>query len=165
MDEARKRLPIHAIRNKLIGEIQRNPVLILLGETGCGKTTQIPQYIFESQSTMKGQIAITQPRRVAAMTVAMRVSEEMHCEIGGLVGYCVRFEDCTSPDITKIKYMTDGMLVRESIIDPLLLRYTVVILDEVHERTLHTDILLGIVKNAQKERVAQNHKNLKIILM
>jgi ATP-dependent RNA helicase DHX33 len=113
---------------------------------------------------MKGMIACTQPRRVAAITVAMRVSNEISCELGTTVGYSVRFEDVTSSD-TKIKYMTDGMLLRESLNDALLLRYSVVILDEIHERTLHTDILMGIVKQAQKERIKKGLKQLKLILM
>jgi ATP-dependent RNA helicase DHX33 len=113
---------------------------------------------------MKGMIACTQPRRVAAITVAMRVSNELNCELGTLVGYSVRFEDVTTEE-TKIKYMTDGMLLRESINDPLLQRYTVIILDEIHERTLHTDILMGIVKQAQKERQKRSLKPLKLILM
>lgn len=113
---------------------------------------------------MKGLIACTQPRRVAAVTVAMRVSEEMNTQLGQLVGYSVRFEDVTTQD-TKIKYMTDGMLLREAINDSLLQRYSVIILDEIHERTIHTDVLLGIVKQAQKERMKGGLKPLKIILM
>jgi ATP-dependent RNA helicase DHX33 len=113
---------------------------------------------------MKGLIACTQPRRVAAITVAMRVSEETNTQLGQLVGYSVRFEDVTSQD-TKIKYMTDGMLLREAINDSLLQRYSVIILDEIHERTIHTDVLLGIVKQAQKERMKGGLKPLKIILM
>ena len=109
-------------------------------------------------------IACTQPRRVAAITVAMRVSHEVNCELGTIVGYTVRFEDVTSAD-TKIKYMTDGMLLRESLNDALLQRYSVIILDEIHERTLHTDILMGIVKQAQKERIKRGLKQLKLILM
>jgi ATP-dependent RNA helicase DHX33 len=119
-----------------------------------GKTTQIPQYIHESQPQMKGLIGCTQPRRVAAIMVAQRVAQEMNTELGNVCGYCVRFEDCTSAD-TKIKYMTDGMLLREAISDPLLIQYSVIILDEVHERTIHTDVLLGIVKKAQQLRSAK----------
>ena len=131
LDKVRKSLPIYSIRQKLIAEIQKNPTLILLGETGSGKTTQIPQYIHETQPQMRGMIACTQPRRVAAITVAQRVAQEMNIELGKTTGYCVRFEDCTSPE-TRIKYMTDGMLLREAITDPLLNRYSVVILDELH---------------------------------
>ena len=106
---------------------------------------------------MRGMIACTQPRRVAAITVAQRVAQEMKCDLGKQVGYCVRFEDVSSYE-TKIKYMTDGMLLREAISDPLLTRYSVIILDEVHERTIHTDVLLGIVKSAQQSRY-QTFKN------
>ena len=166
LEKFRQSLPIYSIRHKLIAEINKNPTLILLGETGSGKTTQIPQYIYESHPQMKGMIACTQPRRVAAITVAQRVCQEMNCELGKTTGYCVRFEDCTSAE-TKIKYMTDGMLLREAISDPLLLRYSLIILDEVHERTIHTDVLLGIVKTAQHNRSNQKkiHKPLKVILM
>ncbi|CAF1020682.1 unnamed protein product [Brachionus calyciflorus] len=162
LDKVRKSLPIYRIRNRLLEEIQKNPTLILLGETGSGKTTQIPQYIHESRPKLKGLIACTQPRRVAAITVAQRVAQETNTELGKTVGYNVRFEDCTSAE-TKIKYMTDGMLLREAISDPLLSRYSVIILDEVHERTIHTDVLLGIVKSAQQKR--QNSFKLKVILM
>lgn len=168
LEDARKNLPIYKIRSKLISEIRQNPALILLGETGCGKTTQIPQYIHENHPHMKGMIACTQPRRVAAITVAQRVAAEISEDLGKTVGYCVRFEDVTSTE-TKIKYMTDGMLLREAISDPLLSRYSIVILDEVHERTIHTDMLLGIAKQAQQKRAnnkADHHlKPLKIILM
>lgn len=118
-------------------------------------------------------IACTQPRRVAAITVAQRVAQEMKTDLGKLAGYCVRFEDVTSPE-TCIKYMTDGMLLREAISDPLLTKYSVVILDEVHERTIHTDVLLGVVKSAQEMRSNKSNKKpnshihlkpLKVILM
>jgi pre-mRNA-splicing factor ATP-dependent RNA helicase DHX15/PRP43 len=91
------------------------------------------------------QIACTQPRRVAAMSVAKRVADEMDCQIGAEVGYSIRFEDCTSPK-TFLKYMTDGMLLREAMTDPNLSRYSAIILDEAHERTLSTDILMGLTK-------------------
>ena len=133
---------------------------IYTGETGCGKTTQIPQYINEFKPFLKGMIACTQPRRVAAITVAQRVAQETKSELGQLTGYCVRFEDVTSSN-TKIKYMTDGMLLREAISDPLLSRYAYVILDECHERTIHTDVLLGIVKLAQQKRLATHSRFLK----
>ncbi|KAK6473423.1 ATP-dependent RNA helicase DHX33-like [Huso huso] len=134
------------------------------GETGSGKTTQIPQYLFEAGIGRQGLVAITQPRRVAAISLATRVSEEKRCQLGKLVGYTVRFEDVTSAE-TKLKFMTDGMLLREAIGDPLLQRYTVVILDEAHERTVHTDVLFGVVKAAQKKRREQNKFSLKVIIM
>ena len=91
------------------------------------------------------QVACTQPRRIAATSVAERVAEEKNCRLGGEVGYLIRFEDQTSQQ-TRIKYMTDGMLFRETMIDPLLSRYSVIMIDEAHERSLYTDILLGVIK-------------------
>lgn len=93
--------------------------------------------------SLSGKIGCTQPRRVAAMSVAKRVSEEFGCRLGQEVGYTIRFEDCTSPE-TVIKYMTDGMLLRECLIDMDLKNYSVIMLDEAHERTIHTDVLFGI---------------------
>lgn len=104
------------------------------------------QYLAESGYADKGRIGCTQPRRVAAMSVAKRVAEEVGCRLGQEVGYTIRFEDCTSPE-TKIKYMTDGMLQRESVIDPLCSQYSVVMLDEAHERTIATDVLFGLLKS------------------
>ena len=97
--------------------------------------------------TEHGKIGCTQPRRVAAMSVAKRVAEEVGCNLGTDVGYTIRFEDCTSPQ-TKIKYMTDGMLQREALIDPDLKAYSVIMLDEAHERTIATDVLFGLLKSA-----------------
>ncbi|XP_077987856.1 ATP-dependent RNA helicase DHX33-like [Glandiceps talaboti] len=162
--EQRCNLPIYTARSKLINEIRKNSAIILIGETGSGKTTQIPQYINEAGVAKQGAIACTQPRRVAAITVAQRVAMEKGVELGAEVGYCVRFDDMTSSD-TEIKYMTDGMLLREAILDPLLLRYNVIILDEAHERTIHTDVLFGVVKDAQKKRKQTSKRPLKIIVM
>jgi ATP-dependent RNA helicase DDX35 len=96
-------------------------------------------------TTNNKQIACTQPRRIAATSVALRVAEEMNCSLGSEVGYLIRFDDQTS-DKTKIKYMTDGMLFRETMIDPLLTNYSVIMIDEAHERSLYTDILIGVIK-------------------
>ena len=123
----------------------------MIGETGSGKTTQIPQYLVEMGYAKYGKIGCTQPRRVAAMSVAKRVSEEYGCRLGGEVGYSIRFEDCTSRD-TIIKYLTDGMLLREQLVDNLLKSYKVIMLDEAHERTIHTDVLFGLLKNALVQR-------------
>lgn len=97
----------------------------------------------EAGFTARGKIGCTQPRRVAAMSVAKRVAEEYGCRLGQEVGYTIRFEDCTSPE-TLIKYMTDGMLLRECLLDPDLKGYSILMLDEAHERTIHTDVLFGM---------------------
>ncbi|XP_075992156.1 ATP-dependent RNA helicase DHX33-like [Anticarsia gemmatalis] len=162
--EARRQLPVYMVRNRLLEEIRKNETMILIGETGSGKTTQIPQLIHEQRIEGSGAIAVTQPRRVAAITIALRVAAEMNTEIGSIVGYSVRFEDVTSPR-TKVKYLTDGMLLREAIIDPLLKKYSVIILDEAHERTVSTDVLFGIVKLAQKDRNEHKLNPLKLIIM
>ncbi|PIK41418.1 putative ATP-dependent RNA helicase DHX8-like [Apostichopus japonicus] len=112
---------------------------------------QITQYLAETGFTVRGKIGCTQPRRVAAMSVAKRVAEEFGCRLGQEVGYTIRFEDCTTPE-TKIKYMTDGMLLRECLIDADLTQYGVIMLDEAHERTIHTDVLFGLLKKAIKKR-------------
>jgi pre-mRNA-splicing factor ATP-dependent RNA helicase DHX16 len=115
-------------------------------ETGSGKTTQLPQYLHEAGYTKGGmKVGCTQPRRVAAMSVAARVAEEMGVRLGQEVGYSIRFEDATS-DKTVLKYMTDGMLLREFLTDPELSTYSALVIDEAHERTLSTDILFGLVK-------------------
>jgi ATP-dependent RNA helicase DHX8/PRP22 len=124
----------------------QHQILIVVGDTGSGKTTQMVQYLAEDGFTERGRIGCTQPRRVAAMSVAKRVAEEVGCRLGQEVGYTIRFEDCTSPE-TRIKYMTDGMLQRECLIDPLVSQYSVIMLDEAHERTIATDILFGLLKS------------------
>ncbi|XP_026777304.1 ATP-dependent RNA helicase DHX33 [Pangasianodon hypophthalmus] len=164
IDLQRKQLPIYQAKSQLIDQLRQLHNAVLIGETGSGKTTQIPQYLYEAGIGRQGIIAVTQPRRVAAISLAGRVAEEKRTQLGKLVGYTVRFEDVTSPE-TKLKFMTDGMLLREAIGDPLLLRYTVVILDEAHERTVHTDVLFGVVKSAQRKRKEQNKIPLKVIVM
>ncbi|KAG5437054.1 hypothetical protein PCANB_001175 [Pneumocystis canis] len=156
IEQQRKILPIYRHRlleYALLYLIEKTPVTIVIGETGSGKTTQLPQYLKEVGWADHGNIiACTQPRRVAAASVAMRVAEEVGCPLGDEVGYSIRFEDVTLPGKTKIKYMTDGMLIREILIDPLLSQYSVVMLDEAHERSIYTDILLGILKKIQRKR-------------
>ncbi|XP_007557990.1 ATP-dependent RNA helicase DHX33 [Poecilia formosa] len=164
IDVQRKQLPIYQARTRIVNELRQLHNAIVIGETGSGKTTQIPQYLFEAGIGRQGLIAITQPRRVAAISLAARVSEEKRTQLGKLVGYTVRFEDVTSPE-TKLKFMTDGMLLREAIGDPMLLRYTVVVLDEAHERTVHTDVLFGVVKSAQRRRRELNKIPLRVIVM
>ena len=156
--EQRESLPIYKLKDQLVQAIHDNQVLIVIGETGSGKTTQITQYIAEVGYTARGKIGCTQPRRVAAMSVAKRVSEEFGCRLGQEVGYTIRFEDCTSQE-TKIKYMTEGMMLRECLIDFDLSQYSVIMLDEAHERTIHTDVLFGLLKSTVKKR-----KDLKLIV-
>ncbi|CAN8102759.1 unnamed protein product [Discula destructiva] len=149
--QQRESLPVYTFRNQLISAIKDNQIMIVVGETGSGKTTQLTQYLAESGFGNVGMIGCTQPRRVAAMSVAKRVAEEVGCELGAEVGYAIRFEDVTTKD-TVIKYMTDGHLQREIIMDPDLKRYSVIMLDEAHERTIATDVLFGLLKKTVKRR-------------
>uniref|UniRef100_A0A7S4IG90 RNA helicase n=1 Tax=Vannella robusta TaxID=1487602 RepID=A0A7S4IG90_9EUKA len=142
----KKTLPVYPYRERFLKAVEDYQVLIVVGETGSGKTTQLPQYLHEAGYTKKGKVGCTQPRRVAAMSVAKRVSEEMGCKLGHEVGYSIRFEDNTS-EKTVLKYMTDGMLLREFLGEPDLRGYSVLLIDEAHERTLHTDVLFGLVKD------------------
>ncbi|KAF9366875.1 hypothetical protein BGX34_003975 [Mortierella sp. NVP85] len=156
--QVRESLPIYQYRKTLLDTIEEYQVLVIVGETGSGKTTQLPQYLYEAGYTKIGKIGCTQPRRVAAMSVAARVAEEMGVKLGYEVGYSIRFEDCTS-EKTVVKYMTDGMLLREFMSEPDLAGYSCLIIDEAHERTLHTDILLGLVKD-----IARLRKDLKVLI-
>ncbi|XP_062382416.1 ATP-dependent RNA helicase DHX8-like [Sardina pilchardus] len=156
--EQRESLPIFKLKEQLLQAVHDNQILIVIGETGSGKTTQMTQYLAEAGYTTRGKIGCTQPRRVAAMSVAKRVSEEYGCCLGQEVGYTMRFEDCTSTE-TVIKYMTDGMLLREFLIDPSLSQYCVMMLDEAHERNIYIDILFGLLK-----KTVQNRKDLKLIV-
>ncbi|GAA5925998.1 uncharacterized protein JCM15063_005180 [Sporobolomyces koalae] len=149
--EQRKSLPIYKFRDQLIEAFASNQVLVVVGDTGSGKTTQMTQYLAEAGYADRLKIGCTQPRRVAAMSVAKRVAEEVGCRLGQEVGYTIRFEDCTSPE-TKIKYMTDGMLQRECLVDPDMSNYSVLMLDEAHERTIATDVLFGLLKKSLKRR-------------
>ena len=145
-------LPITRHKLSILYTIETTHFIIVVGETGSGKTTQIPQFL-EKAGWCKGgkSIAITQPRRVAATSVAARVADEMRCKVGDEVGYSIRFEDVTSAK-TKIKFLTDGMLLREALVDPLLSRYSVIMVDEAHERSLGSDVLLGLLKKIKKKR-------------
>ncbi|KAK3344017.1 P-loop containing nucleoside triphosphate hydrolase protein [Lasiosphaeria hispida] len=145
-------LPIAKHRETLLYMIETHPVTIVVGQTGSGKSTQIPQYLEQAGWCADGKvIGITQPRRVAATTVAIRVAEEVGCEVGKEVGYSIRFEDATSAT-TRIKFLTDGLLIREALVDPLLSRYSVIMVDEAHERSISSDILLGLLKKIRKKR-------------
>ncbi|KAG6011876.1 hypothetical protein E4U54_007861 [Claviceps lovelessii] len=145
-------LPIAKYRDSLLYVIETYPVTIVIGQTGSGKTTQIPQYLEKAGWCANGKmIGVTQPRRVAATTVALRVADEVGCEVGKEVGYSIRFEDVTS-SATRIKFLTDGLLIREALVDPLLSRYSVIMVDEAHERSISTDVLLGLLKKICRKR-------------
>ncbi|TVU38991.1 hypothetical protein EJB05_12390 [Eragrostis curvula] len=149
--QQRQYLPIYTVRDDLLQVVRENQVVVVVGETGSGKTTQLTQYLHEDGYTSTGIVGCTQPRRVAAMSVAKRVSEEMETELGDKVGYAIRFEDVTGPN-TIIKYMTDGVLLRETLKDADLDKYRVIVMDEAHERSLNTDVLFGILKKVVARR-------------
>ncbi|KJE97776.1 pre-mRNA-splicing factor ATP-dependent RNA helicase, variant [Capsaspora owczarzaki ATCC 30864] len=160
--EKRLKLPVWEYRQQFIRLFNENQIMVLVGETGSGKTTQIPQWCMEEvlKYAPQGQgVACTQPRRVAAMSVAARVADELDVTLGEEVGYSIRFEDLTSPK-TVLKYMTDGMLLREAMTDPQLRRYGCILLDEAHERTLATDILMGLLKE-----ICAKRPDLKLVVM
>ncbi|KAJ9209668.1 hypothetical protein DTO166G4_8712 [Paecilomyces variotii] len=159
--KTRRDLPVHAQRDEFLKLYQQSQILVFVGETGSGKTTQIPQFVLfdDLPQSQRKLVACTQPRRVAAMSVAQRVAEEMDVKLGEEVGYSIRFEDMTSQK-TILKYMTDGMLLREAMNDHDLKRYSTIILDEAHERTMATDVLMGLLKE-----VVLRRPDLKIIIM
>ena len=169
--QQREYLPVHSVREELMNVIRENTVVVVVAETGAGKTTQLTQYLMEEGYTEFGLVGCTQPRRVAAMSVAKRVSEEVAAtrkekgislsekdELGGTVGYAIRFEDQTS-DHTLIKYMTDGVLLRESLRDQDLNKYSAIVMDEAHERSLNTDVLFGVLR-----KVVARRSDLKVIV-
>uniref|UniRef100_A0A673LUA8 RNA helicase n=1 Tax=Sinocyclocheilus rhinocerous TaxID=307959 RepID=A0A673LUA8_9TELE len=162
-NESRK-LPIYQHKDKLIQAVKENTFLIVTGETGSGKTTQLPQYLFKAGLCRNGRIGVTQPRRVAAITVAQRVSHEMGVRLGEEVGYQVRFDDCSTKE-TMIKYMTDGCMLREILADCSLSQYSIVILDEAHERSLNTDVLLGLLKKTLSKRSHSRETPFKVVVM
>ncbi|MFL0808776.1 MAG: ATP-dependent RNA helicase HrpA [Agarilytica sp.] len=144
-------LPVSQKKDEIAELIENNQVVILAGETGSGKTTQIPKICLSLGRGLRGKIGHTQPRRIAARTVASRIAEELKCELGTAVGYQVRFTDHTN-DNTFVKLMTDGILLTEIQRDPLLLDYDTLIIDEAHERSLNIDFLLGYLKRLLPQR-------------
>ncbi|GLE00514.1 hypothetical protein PINS_up009271 [Pythium insidiosum] len=158
IQQQRRFLPIYQCREELLQVIRENQIVVIVGETGSGKTTQLTQYLHEEGYSQIGMIGCTQPRRVAAMSVAARVSDEMGVTLGEEVGYAIRFEDLTS-DKTLVKYMTEGVLLRESLREPDLDSYAAVIMDEAHERALNTDVLFGILR-----QVVQRRRDFKLIV-
>jgi len=151
-------LPVVARREELAQAIEKHQVVIVCGETGSGKTTQLPKICLSLGRGVQGVIGHTQPRRVAARSVAARIAQELKSELGGLVGYKVRFNDKVSPD-SAIKLMTDGILLAEIQRDPLLKNYDTIIIDEAHERSLNIDFLLGYL-----QRLLPRRPDLKLII-
>ena len=156
-------LPIYKNKQELINLIKSPEinVIVIMGETGCGKTTQVPKILYENCPLDNKMICITQPRRIAAISISERVAEELDTKIGDIVGYSVRFKEKMSKK-TKIKFVTDGMLVRECILDKNLEKYKYIILDEIHERSIHTDILMMICKDLL---INKKRNDLKLIIM
>ena len=153
LEQQRQKLPVFSMRNHILYMLEKHQTVVIVGETGSGKSTQIPQYLLEAGWGNKGYvIGVTQPRRVAVITVAKRVAEEKGVVLGSTVGYTIRFEDCSDLHSTRLKFMTDGLLIREIMADPLLKKYSVIMLDEAHERNLNTDIVMGLLRKIMKKR-------------
>jgi ATP-dependent RNA helicase DHX8/PRP22 len=150
--QQRESLPIFKFRKQLLEAISSNQVMIVVGETGSGKSTQLTQYLCEAGYAGRGKmVACTQPRRVAAMALAKRVSEELGSELGRLCGYKIRFEDVSGPE-TQLLFLTDGMLLNEMLQDPNLSKFGAVLVDEAHERSVSTDVVMGLLKKTLKRR-------------
>jgi len=165
LQRERRQLPMWGAREKFLSEVGKHNVVVLLAETGSGKTTQVPQFLYTARMLRDKMVAVTQPRRVAAVSLAKRVAREMGGEVGGVVGFRVRFQDVSDTN-TKLLYQTDGMLLREAMLDNQLSRYSWVVLDEAHERTVNTDILFGVVKAAVRSRSSDTTIGpLKVIVM
>lgn len=153
---ARLGLPVVAEEQRIMEAIHNNPCVVICGETGSGKTTQVPQFLYEAgygspDSKTPGLIGVTQPRRVAAVSMAKRVGDELGTGGSDKVAYQIRFEGTVNPK-TAIKFMTDGVLLRELAEDFLLRKYSAIIIDEAHERSINTDILIGVMSRVLKLR-------------
>lgn len=166
--QTRLKLPVYQFQSKLLEAVAANQIVVIEGETGSGKTTQIPQFLVEVGYATPGKscVGCTQPRRVAATSIATRVAEEMDVTLGKTVGYTIRFEDISDPNETVLKFLTDGMLLREAMSDPLLSRYSCIVLDEAHERTLATDVLMGLLMEVlPKRKKGSKLGELKVVVM
>src|SRR3990170_3088549 len=148
-------LPVSARRVDIARAIAAHQVVIVCGETGSGKTTQIPKICLAMGRGVAGLIGHTQPRRIAARATAARIAAELSAELGGAVGYKIRFTDRVSPR-SYVKLMTDGILLAETQGDPMLAQYDTLVIDEAHERSLNIDFLLGYVKTLLPRRPARH---------
>ena len=151
-------LPVVARKQEIIDTIRDNQVVVLCGETGSGKSTQLPKILIEMGRGLGGVIGHTQPRRIAARSVAARLAEEMNCKLGQEVGFRIRFTDSSTPN-TRVRLMTDGILLAETQTDRFLDQYDTIIVDEAHERSLNIDFLLGYLK-----RLLPKRRDLKVII-
>ncbi|CAJ0589708.1 unnamed protein product [Cylicocyclus nassatus] len=157
-------LPIHDVKHQIMDVLHKNQTTILIGETGCGKSTQVPQFCVRMGLAKNGRIGVTQPRRLAAVSLAHRVAWEMHSPFREKVGYHVRFEKELS-NSAQIVFLTDGILLREAMHDPLLREYDTIIVDEAHERSLNTDILLNVLRLCQRQRKESSLRRLRLVIM
>jgi len=158
-------IPVAMLRDKIRAEIRDHTNFVLVGETGSGKTTCLPPLLLELRDELglKGKVGVTQPRRIATRSVTSRVSDMMNSEVGDRIGYRIRFEDITS-DETEITFMTDGILLRMIQFDPLLLEYSIIMVDEAHERSLNIDLCLGLLKDVNKRRFEAGIESLRIVI-
>ena len=139
-----KKLPVYEQKEKILECLKNNQVIVVQSPTGSGKTTQIPVILHEAGYSENGVIAVTQPRRIAALSVSEFIAKQLKTSYPGLVGYKMRFEDKTDIS-TKIKIMTDGILLQEMKLDPWMTKYSVIMVDEAHERSLNIDFVLGLL--------------------
>ncbi len=151
-------LPVYEQKTRILESLERHQVIVVESPTGSGKTTQLPVILHEAGYTQTGMIGVTQPRRIAALSVSEFIANQLRVPIGEMVGYKMRFEDHTSPE-TKIKIMTDGILLQELKLDPWLSKYSVIMVDEAHERSLNIDFILGLLK-----RILQERQDFKVII-
>ena len=160
-EKVEKILPILEHRDAIVEQIKNNPSSIIVGETGSGKTTEIPKFLMEEFPDKN--IVVTEPRKIAARSISEYVARQKGIKLGKEIGYKVRFED-VSGEGTRLNFVTDGLLLQECKSDPLLLKYDIVMVDEAHERSLNIDFTLGLLKNAQKQRRERGEKELKIVV-
>ena len=151
-------LPVYEQKTRILESLERHQVIVVESPTGSGKTTQLPVILHEAGYTQTGMIGVTQPRRIAALSVSEFIAKQLRVQLGDTVGYKMRFEDHTSPE-TKIKIMTDGILLQELKLDPWLSKYSVIMVDEAHERSLNIDFILGLLK-----RILQERQDFKVII-
>ena len=151
-------LPVYEQKTRILESLERHQVIVVESPTGSGKTTQLPVILHEAGYTQTGMIGVTQPRRIAALSVSEFIANQLRVPLGDTVGYKMRFEDHTTPD-TKIKIMTDGILLQELKLDPWLSKYSVIMVDEAHERSLNIDFILGLLK-----RILQERQDFKVII-